>query len=361
MTETTEQREPTPSQQQAIKELQAEHGDLYYRVEDDGKVMVELGDASRVLIGPRGAVSEVGSDPTQEEVPPAEALQQISQEHDASIPIHGFMGTAVEVPLAEGETPSDFAPASEELMVREDEGDLYRVMDRADEALILEEIQGNTLATMLYSFPQQGNVVTDLSVKGVQEIIRLLNERGGAKIGIADTPPVIQETEDSWRVMVRAVDGRTGVGRWGIAEQPKVMDTKKGPLKDKFALTKALNKAERNALAKMIPEQFKQTVIAQFLGTPEAVKTLKPVDAKTAELAAPLADEEAVQLQAQIHDRYDKFKALGQPHTMRMTPAAFNHYLTVASSSHQNMRALIEHIETITAEETEKKEAAANA
>jgi hypothetical protein len=343
MTETTEQREPTPSQQQAIKELQAEHGDLYYRVEDDGKVMVELGDASRVLIGPRGAVSEVGSDPTQEEVPPAEE------------PING---TAEEVPLAEGETPSDFAPASEELMVREDEGDLYRVMDRADEALILEEIQGNTLATMLYSFPQQGNVVTDLSVKGVQEIIRLLNERGGAKIGIADTPPVIQETEDSWRVMVRAVDGRTGVGRWGIAEQPKVMGTKKGPLKDKFALTKALNKAERNALAKMIPEQFKQTVIAQFLGTPEAVKTLKPVDAKAPELAPPLQDEEATQLQAQIHDRYDKFKALGQPYTMRMTPAAFNVYLSTAESSHQRMRDLLAHIEKITAEETEKKEKA---
>jgi hypothetical protein len=343
MTETTEQREPTPSQQQAIKELQAEHGDLYYRVEDDGKVMVELGDASRVLIGPRGAVSEVGSDPTQEEVPPAEE------------PING---TAEEVPLAEGETPSDFAPASEELMVREDEGDLYRVMDRADEALILEEIQGNTLATMLYSFPQQGNVVTDLSVKGVQEIIRLLNERGGAKIGIADTPPVIQETDESWRVMVRAVDGRTGVGRWGIAEQPKVMDTKKGPLKDKFALTKALNKAERNALAKMIPEQFKQTVIAQFLGTPEAVKTLKPVDAKAPELAPPLQDEEATQLQAQIHDRYDKFKALGQPYTMRMTPAAFNVYLSTAESSHQRMRDLLAHIEKITAEETEKKEKA---
>jgi hypothetical protein len=343
MTETTEQREPTPSQQQAIKELQAEHGDLSYRVEDDGKVMVELGDASRVLIGPRGAVSEVGSDPTQEEVPPAEE------------PING---TAEEVPLAEGETPSDFAPASEELMVREDEGDLYRVMDRADEALILEEIQGNTLATMLYSFPQQGNVVTDLSVKGVQEIIRLLNERGGAKIGIADTPPVIQETEDSWRVMVRAVDGRTGVGRWGIAEQPKVMGTKKGPLKDKFALTKALNKAERNALAKMIPEQFKQTVIAQFLGTPEAVKTLKPVDAKAPELAPPLQDEEATQLQAQIHDRYDKFKALGQPYTMRMTPAAFNVYLSTAESSHQRMRDLLAHIEKITAEETEKKEKA---
>jgi hypothetical protein len=344
MTETTEQREPTPSQQQAIKELQAEHGDLYYRVEDDGKVMVELGDASRVLIGPRGAVSEVGSDPTQEEVPPAEE------------PING---TAEEVPLAEGETPSDFAPASEELMVREDEGDLYRVMDRADEALILEEIQGNTLATMLYSFPQQGNVVTDLSVKGVQEIIRLLNERGGAKIGIADTPPVIQETEDSWRVMVRAQDGRTGVGRWGIAEQPKMMErNNKSPLKDKFALTKALNKAERNALAKMIPEQFKQTVIAQFLGTPEAVKTLKPVDAKAPELAPPLQDEEATQLQAQIHDRYDKFKALGQPYTMRMTPAAFNVYLSTAESSHQRMRDLLAHIEKITAEETEKKEKA---
>jgi hypothetical protein len=343
MTETTEHA-MTASQTETLQLMQMEREEAAPQgFTEEGQLIVQVEDGSKVLIGRRGGVSEVGSDPTQEEVPPAEE------------PIEGH---AEEVPLADGETPADFAPASEELMVREDEGDLYRVMDRADEALILEEIQGNTLATMLYSFPQQGNVVTDLSVKGVQEIIRLLNERGGAKIGIADTPPVIQETEDSWRVMVRAVDGRTGVGRWGIAEQPKVMDTKKGPLKDKFALTKALNKAERNALAKMIPEQFKQTVIAQFLGTPEAVKTLKPVDAKAPELAPPLQDEEATQLQAQIHDRYDKFKALGQPYTMRMTPAAFNVYLSTAESSHQRMRDLLAHIEKITAEETEKKEKA---
>jgi hypothetical protein len=340
--ERTLEEKATPSQMEAYHAILAEHPDCTFPImQEDKRLLVGLPDGSNVLIGPRGKVEEVGSDPVSE--------------METEKPIEGH---AEEIPLAEGETPSDFAPASEELMVREDEGDLYRVMDRADEALILEEIQGNTLATMLYSFPQQGNVVTDLSVKGVQEIIRLLNERGGAKIGIADTPPVIQETEDSWRVMVRAVDGRTGVGRWGIAEQPKVMGTKKGPLKDKFALTKALNKAERNALAKMIPEQFKQTVIAQFLGTPEAVKTLKPVDAKAPELAPPLQDEEATQLQAQIHDRYDKFKALGQPYTMRMTPAAFNVYLSTAESSHQRMRDLLAHIEKITAEETEKKEKA---
>lgn len=323
----------TPSQERVLSEIEEEGLPSAVRGWDGSKLIVEMADGGKVLIGPRGGVDEVGSNPVEK-------------------PIEG---EAEEIPVPDAD-PEDFKPPAEELMVREDEGDLYRVMDRADEALILEEIQGNTLATMLYSFPQGGSVVTDLTVHGVTEIVRLLNERGGAKIGIAPDPPAISETEDGYRVMVRAIDLRTGVSRWGIAEQEKQMKSGQQMIRDKFALTKALNKAERNALAKMIPEQFKQTVIAQFLGTPEAVKTLKPVETgAAAKVEPPLKDDEAVQLQAQIHDRYDKFKALGQPHTMRMTPAAFNAYFSVAASSHQNMRALIAHIETITEEEAEKK------
>ena len=67
----------------------------------------------------------------------------------------------------------EFKPEGRELVVAGDR-DVYRVMDRADEIQILDEIQTRPIKEMVYSFQQGGGggKVTDLSYGGVR--------RGGA-------------------------------------------------------------------------------------------------------------------------------------------------------------------------------------
>lgn len=195
-------------------------------------------------------------------------------------------------PDAEG-IPDDYKPPEEALAVDVvDPRDVYRAMDRNDEVMILDELMGRAIAAMVYSFESGGKLQTDLSVGGVNETVRLMNERGGTRLGISPQPPLVEKVEKDgetyYQVMVFALDSRTGAGRWGVATEPENMSLKSGGKKwDKFALTKALNKAQRNALRAHIPEEFRQKVIALALADGN-VKKLKPLGAGTTAGGTPL-------------------------------------------------------------------------
>src|SRR5437868_754435 len=72
---------------------------------------------------------------------------------------------------------ADEAPSGTDLVVRNptDRLEVITVVDRHDEAQIVEELQRRALKVMLYSFPMDGAEVTDLSYLGINEAVRLMN------------------------------------------------------------------------------------------------------------------------------------------------------------------------------------------
>lgn len=236
--------------------------------------------------------------------------------------------------------PEDLTVASGE--------DVFRVMDAADEDQILSELQDRLTGIMVYSFEQDGQKITDLSYEGITECARTLNARGFTRMRVAkDVPPRVEEFRedgiDYVRASVYVEDERTGGGDWGIATEPKRMQLKantaarwrKNPAKanlvddegrvwDKFALTKALSKAKRNAYRSLIPLQLRQVLIAQFLGDPSKVRTLRQAagSAAVAEMPAPLVTEEAEERRQRAREL---FSAIRDVHpTAYMIPGAFN-------------------------------------
>lgn len=250
---------------------------------------------------------------------------------------------------AVAEEAEEFKPPARDLVVTP-ERDIYRVMDRADEQQILEEIQGRALDVMVYSFESGGKQLTDLSYAGVREVVRTLNARGYTRIRVTDAPPVHEEiVEDGkryYRVSVYAEDEASGLGQWGVAQEPVHMTLRNGSEKwDKFAITKALNKAQRNAMKACIPVEIQQTIVAQFLGDDRRVRRIAagPGAEKLAELPPPLDTPEMKDLQEQARERYRALRELAGP--LAMLPAQFNHYLTVAAHDLQRTRDLVAHID----------------
>jgi len=246
----------------------------------------------------------------------------------------------------------EFKPDATDLLVA-DLDDLPRAMDRADEVMILDEIQGRALANWVYSFEVGGKLQTDLTVHGVNECVRVLNERGGTKVGVSKDPPLIDQftegEERYYRALVYAEDRRTGVGNWGIAIEPSKVKGKW----DKFAQTKALNKAERNALKKHIPDEFRQVIIAQAIGKGR-VQVLKPLGLGMPKDERPvLTDERAQELKAEIREAFVELKKLNR---LAIKPGQYNSMLFGAErDSHERLEETLETINSAIAVEEEAK------
>lgn len=324
----------TPAQSGMLDEVKADP----IRPSTDGAIVAKMEETGQLVeIGPEGNLKDFdGPEQLEEPIPETPVPPDLAAEID---------GTAEEVPVVDpdSEDPDDFKPSEIDLKVDtlDDVGaEVARAMDRHDEVLILDEIAERAISTMVYSFEQSGKVLTDLSVAGVNEVVRLMNERGGCQIGISEQQPFVEEfregDKDYYRVMIFAKDARfPETGRWGTATEPKIMATKKGPIWDKFALTKALNKAQRNALKMQIPEEWRQVIIAQSKGTP-ALKMLQPLGSgAVAELPPALDDEQAQLLKKEIHEAYGRLKEFNR---LAMPPGMFNAYLTKAETeSHERL------------------------
>lgn len=296
--------------------------------------------------------------------------------------------TATEIPPEAPESPvdatpdpgeaEDFKPPASELVAL-DEQDVFRAMDRADEELILDELMGRQLGVMVYSFPQDGKKLTDLSYAGVAEGVRTLNARGMAKIRIAPVPPVIEEFVQDGRPMVRVMvygeDQLTGGGDWGTAVEPTRMKLKKATADkrrtkgeqipeddtvfDKFAVTKALSKAQRNALKPLLPVEIVQALVAQFEGNEARVRRIRVgTGGNIADLPPALADDEAGEQLEKIRSLYGELKELSR---LVLPPGKFNAYLTQVQHSHERMDEFIAHLEQLIVETQERLAAEAEA
>ena len=147
------------------------------------------------------------------------------------------------------ETPE---PQPEEII--EDGQEMFMQMEVIDDQSIIADMQGHAIESYVYSFKQGGRNVQGLTLAGINEAA---NRRGGLQIDELQ----IKETDDSWIVTAKALDTVTNCSRFGACEQSKKMGTKSDP----YAFTKAVHKAQRNALKQLIPAPVINEVLAHYL------------------------------------------------------------------------------------------------
>ena len=130
----------------------------------------------------------------------------------------------------------------------------YEVVDQVDDQAIIELMTGQTIQDYVYSFKQGGRTVEGLTLAGINEAA---NRRGGIQIEEIK----YEERENSWIATAKAVDTITGSSRYGAYEQPK----NAGSRPDPFAFTKAIHKAQRNAIKQLIPVPVIREVLNFYL------------------------------------------------------------------------------------------------
>ena len=275
----------------------------------------------------------------------------------------------LEIAALEAVTPEeaeDFRPTGGELVVANpgEEHEVFVVLSRHDEDLIVQELQRRVLKTMLYDFPKDGKRLVDLSVVGVNECVRLMNRTGKCSIRVVPGSLAIEETfEDGeeWVIAtVYAEDAKTGQGTYGTAAQPKRMKLKADTaakrrrdgkpvgqddtIWDNFARTKAISKAQRNAMADHIPETLRQTLIAQYRGDDAALKVIQAGAgaAELAELPPPLQTPEADVLRARAREVYAQLREVAP---LALLPAAFHAYMTRSEHELERLSEFVGYLE----------------
>ena len=130
----------------------------------------------------------------------------------------------------------------------------YEVLDQVDDQAIIEMMTGQAIKDYVYSFKQGGRTVEGLTLAGINEAA---NRRGGIQVDDLQ----YEEREHSWNVVVKATDTLTGSSRWGACEQAKMA----GGRPDQFAFTKAVHKAQRNAVKQLLPVSVIREVLNYYL------------------------------------------------------------------------------------------------
>jgi len=129
------------------------------------------------------------------------------------------------------------------------------VIDTVDDQAIVEMMTGQTIQEYVYSFKQGNKMVEGLTLAGINEAA---NRRGGIQVNEIN----YKETDHSWIATAEAMDTITGNSRYGAFEQPKMMGSRPDP----FAFTKAIHKAQRNAIKQLIPVPVIREVLNFYLG-----------------------------------------------------------------------------------------------
>lgn len=125
----------------------------------------------------------------------------------------------------------------------------FQQMERYDEAQVVQEIEGHVVLKQYFYELKNGAI--GISWIGIKALSSYMS-KNGMPISIVHVER--EETEDAFRYTATARLLTTGEERIGVSEQPKIMKTSAGEVKDPFALQKALSKAQRNALRIFLPE-----------------------------------------------------------------------------------------------------------
>ena len=130
----------------------------------------------------------------------------------------------------------------------------YEVLDQVDDQAIVEMMTGQSIQDYVYSFKQGGKTVEGLTLAGINEAA---NRRGGIQVDDVQ----YEEREHSWLATAKATDTVTGSSRYGAYEQPKRMGNRDDP----HAFTKAIHKAQRNAVKQLLPVTVIKEVLNFYL------------------------------------------------------------------------------------------------
>lgn len=109
---------------------------------------------------------------------------------------------------------------------------------------------------------------------------------------------------------------------------------------DPFSRTKAINKAERNAQAKFIPEVIEQAVIAMFKNDPSRVEKIQTDrEAELEKMPPPIDDDEMRALLAEADGIYDEIRECAEGRgKIKMPPGYFNSQKLRVQHSHDRAR-----------------------
>lgn len=226
-------------------------------------------------------------------------------------------------------------------------GDLHEgmvAMDAHDAAKLLERItrqaqEHNLGKRWVYEFPDgKGGLTRGLTIDAVEDITQQMNWTGRCAIGVLpDTLDVEVIDADEghgdekfWVATVAAIDERTGARQIGTAMEPQNMRLRNGKTRfDRFARTKALGKAQRNAMEHFIPEVVKLTLISMAAKNPSMVERIESdAEAKVRELPPPLDTPEAKKLIGELGAMYDEIRDLGGGRgKVLLTPGQYHAYL----------------------------------
>lgn len=270
-------------------------------------------------------------------------------------------GSAVELAVAPEDSasrPSDHPPSDQLAPINDAAArDMYRAMALADEQQIVDELQGRALDVMVYSFPMDGKPATGLSWKGIREVVRTLNARGFTRLRISPShrphfeDVLTEEGDPAWEVHVYAEDERNGGGAWGVAAQPKQMKLRNGSTKpDPFAKTKALSKAQRNALESLLPAQLVEALKAQYHGEGRVKMLPGTISDAPSDRPPPLTDDRAKDQIATCRSVFDEIKRLNR---LLLPPGKFNVLVRDAEHDHGRLDDLIAHLESLRDQEGE--------
>lgn len=283
--------------------------------------------------------------------------------------------------------------ASAELVVQDsqDRHEGLVAMDAHDVELLLrdltEQAQGAALRKWVYELPQAGKP-KGLSIHGVQDITQRMNWTGKCSIRVLPDTLKVEveeaETDDGSEKFIVATifaeDQRTGAIMPGTSSEPRMMKLKPGTAAakrregkvirednkvfDRFARTKAIGKASRNALASFIPEEVEQAVIALASKDSSLVERIQTdSEARVEELPPPLDTPEAQELERQCRDLYGEIREVaGGRGKVALTPGRYNGAMVNARHSIEAMEAVkmwLEERKVAIAEHYEKADAAA--
>lgn len=138
------------------------------------------------------------------------------------------------------------------------------MIEAKDDEQIMEELKGRIVEEYFYEFKLGERTVTGISWAGIKQLARV---QGNVRV----SHPEVQETDQYFRVICSAEDPSRNIIMWGATQQPKKMKLKDGSeMEDTFSLTKALSKAQRNAIRALFPE----TIIKHAYEMWKAKKTL---------------------------------------------------------------------------------------
>lgn len=162
----------------------------------------------------------------------------------------------------------------------------YEAMDLADEAQIIDELEGKLspvdMETFVYSFMDKstGKEITGLSWKGTKATWWELNSRKLTDMTVTKDVKITQG-EGYVDVAVYAYDNKRKIGAWGMARGYTSMKTRNGAMVDRFASAKAMSKAQRNALNQLFPSDLVAKLIKEWVDKGHSKKLSAQSTART--------------------------------------------------------------------------------